>query len=630
MATAKTEIGALERALLASDSFVRQTAQLLSGVEPASVLRFGVVVILLCGLGWFWSGERYEHLADEAYRSELQQTQRRVSRIAENMASALNRLNGVAATVAADEATRQLLQRNTAGGDYDASAINAFLHATAGNLDANTIWVIDAAGNCIAASNAGSAESFVGINYRERYYFKRAEAGQPGREYAIGKVTGVAGLYFSQPVIEHGRFLGAVAVKSKIDNFSGLLARDNAMLVDALGVVVLAADRALEYRSLPGAAAQKVSAAALVSRYQRSDLTPLALAPYGDARYPALARIDGAATPSLVVAAPLTDGAFTIYAMPAFTELQSLAAVRLMGFALITIVSVLVALLGAVILLAYHSAQRERMAAAAEHAARLELHDRMQEEQHLAKGILEGAVMGPNVHPPALRSDLTPATTFNGDLLLSAYAPAGDLYVMLGDFTGHGLAAALGALPVAEIFRAMTHKWFAPAPMLDEINRKLRRILPTGRFLCATLVRVERALNRLTVINCGMPEGWLVRNGVLAAAFPSRALPVGICADGGYAAAEMTVQTARGDRLLLASDGVTEAVNAAGEMFGAARLEQAIRDGLAAGAPLDEITGALERFCEGIAPLDDTTLADIHLLDTLFAADTPSNAALAA
>ena len=41
---------------------------------------------------------------------------------------------------------------------------------------------------------------------------------------------------------------------------------------------------------------------------------------------------------------------------------------------------------------------------------------------------------------------------FNGDLVLTAPAPNGGVYVLAGDFTGHGLSAAIGSLPVTEIF----------------------------------------------------------------------------------------------------------------------------------------------------------------------------------
>ena len=55
---------------------------------------------------------------------------------------------------------------------------------------------------------------------------------------------------------------------------------------------------------------------------------------------------------------------------------------------------------------------------------------------------------------------LSPVSIFNGDLLLATRTPSGSLYVMLGDFTGHGLPAAVGAIPVAEVFMGWQRKDF--------------------------------------------------------------------------------------------------------------------------------------------------------------------------
>lgn len=258
------------------------------------------------------------------------------------------------------------------------------------------------------------------------------------------------------------------------------------------------------------------------------------------------------------------------------------------------------------------------------HSAALQF--RMDEEQRLAKRILEGAVMGTNVRPPALQSHLAPASTFNGDLLLSAYSPSGDLYVLLGDFTGHGLAATIGALPAAETFRAMTAKGYGPGRILAEINRKLHALLPVGHFLAAAFARIDRDGGRVAVINCGMPDAWLLRDGAVGAVFRSSGLPLAVLPESDYESGEVGVVVMPGDHLVLVSDGALEATNAAGEMLGAGRLQAAFergsRDGHALAAAVDEI----ERFCGQTAHADDVSLVDIHLVEALFADSAPEPA----
>ena len=104
------------------------------------------------------------------------------------------------------------------------------------------------------------------------------------------------------------------------------------------------------------------------------------------------------------------------------------------------------------------------------HARTHALYSRLIEDQESAREVFDRAVTQRAFTSPALRSRLIPAEVFSGDLLLAARSPEGRLHLLVGDFTGHGLAAALGAMPVAEAFRSMVMKGFAPELMLGELN----------------------------------------------------------------------------------------------------------------------------------------------------------------
>ena len=250
------------------------------------------------------------------------------------------------------------------------------------------------------------------------------------------------------------------------------------------------------------------------------------------------------------------------------------------------------------------------------------MYEQIQHDQAMAKSVFGGAVMGMNVAPPALRTALVPASTFSGDLMLAAYAPSGDLYVLFGDFTGHGLAAALGALPTAEVFRAMAGKGFAPAQILSSINSKLRQLLPAHMFLAATFVHVARDLTRVAICNCGMPEAWIIEQGSVRRRIASAGLPLAICEEQQFEAAFEMVPVKPGWRVLLASDGVFEAVDAAGEAFGSARAEAALAAAGAlwtqAGSGIDPVVAALETFRGGTPMADDVSLTEIVLVPALF------------
>jgi len=263
------------------------------------------------------------------------------------------------------------------------------------------------------------------------------------------------------------------------------------------------------------------------------------------------------------------------------------------------------------------------------------MHHHMQREQEIAEHIFSGAVTADNVGLDHIRSLLRPAATFSGDLLLTAHHPAGGLHVLLGDFTGHGLTAAIGALPASEVFRTMTAKGYSPPEILAAINRKLHRLLPTGMFMTACFVSLSEDLNSVSIWNAGMPDA-LVLDGdttTVKHRAPPEHLALGIQADADCDSPAARFDIVAGDRILLCSDGVIEALGPDGERFGDARYMQAIALA-AARDSFQAVVAALDAFC-GDQPLsDDVSLVEIPcrpalLKSSLAAPRTPDKAAQA-
>ena len=183
------------------------------------------------------------------------------------------------------------------------------------------------------------------------------------------------------------------------------------------------------------------------------------------------------------------------------------------------------------------------------------LYSRMQRDEEIAEQVFSSAVVADNVALDQIRSLLKPASVFSGDLLLTAFAPSHDLHVLLGDFTGHGLAAALGALPTSEVFRSMTAKGFAPHQILYAINNKLNALLPTGMFLAAQFLKVDYHLDHISLINCGMPDCFLIdgQNQQIKKRISSQGLPLGITQDMSYKDETHLIPIEVGDRVILAT-----------------------------------------------------------------------------
>jgi CheY-like chemotaxis protein len=253
------------------------------------------------------------------------------------------------------------------------------------------------------------------------------------------------------------------------------------------------------------------------------------------------------------------------------------------------------------------------------HQATRSLYSRMQRDEEIAEQVFSSAVVADNVALEQIRSLLKPASVFSGDLLLTAFAPSHDLHVLLGDFTGHGLASALGALPTSEVFRSMTAKGFAPQQILYTINNKLNALLPIGMFLAAQFLKVDAHLGHITLINCGMPDCFLVdgKRHQIKLRVTSQALPLGIAPDISYKDETRHIPIEVDDRVILATDGVTEARNPNGELFGKQRLIASITEHRECTFLIDRLTEKLENFCENAPQDDDISAVEIPLIPNL-------------
>jgi serine phosphatase RsbU (regulator of sigma subunit) len=213
----------------------------------------------------------------------------------------------------------------------------------------------------------------------------------------------------------------------------------------------------------------------------------------------------------------------------------------------------------------------------------------------------------------SISATISPLERFNGDLVMAAAAPGGRIRLFLGDFTGHGLSAAVGALPVAEVFFATTAQGVPLPTVLRDMNATVRRILPRGLFLAAFLAELEPRTGRMTYWNGGLPEPFVVdRAGLITARLSSRDLPLGVLSSEEFGPALEAATFPIGERLFAYSDGVIETANPQGEHFGVARLEQALARGALAADLSEAVRRSLDEHRQGSQRHDDVTLLELR------------------
>lgn len=238
---------------------------------------------------------------------------------------------------------------------------------------------------------------------------------------------------------------------------------------------------------------------------------------------------------------------------------------------------------------------------------------RLDRERQLAKRLFNNIVETGSLNLPYVQSMLSPMSLFSGDILMAAAKPSGGLHILLGDFTGHGLAAAIGALPVSSIFYGMTKKGYSIAEIVTEINSKLKIILPTDMFLAACIVDINPASHTLSIWNGGIPQVLIYgeEEQEIVRTVEPRHLPLGIVDGESFDRRIDVVEMRQGDRIFIHSDGITETSNPAGNMFGRDRLEKIFVENTQSDNLFYEIHEALIHFLAGANQQDDMTLIEI-------------------
>lgn len=240
----------------------------------------------------------------------------------------------------------------------------------------------------------------------------------------------------------------------------------------------------------------------------------------------------------------------------------------------------------------------------------------LQQEQHkdaqLAEKMMSEVIESRNFALDKIGIIKQAATMFSGDIQLTSLCPNGDIHVLLGDFTGHGLRASIGAIPVTETFRAMTKKGFAIIDIIAQVNRQLYNLLPNDLFFAACFVCISAHEKSAYIFNAGLPDGYIFnKNAAIKQQFPSIHPPLGILPKLLSDSPLAVVSISDNERLVLISDGIIEARNKQGQEFGVPQFEQAAEVGMINNDIAGNVLKKLQEFCQNMPQEDDISLIDV-------------------
>lgn len=241
-----------------------------------------------------------------------------------------------------------------------------------------------------------------------------------------------------------------------------------------------------------------------------------------------------------------------------------------------------------------------------------ELQQEQQKDAELAEQLMADVIESRNYALDRIGIVKKAADLFSGDIQLTSLSPNGDINVLLGDFTGHGLRSSIGAIPLAETFRAMTKKGFSLLEIISQINQQLYNLLPPDLFLAAGFVTVSSHDGSAYVFNAGLPDTYIFNEqGEIKHRAESCHPPLGVLPNLIKDVSLSVYSVSTSDRVVLISDGIVEARNEAGEMFEFERFEKAAREGVLEKNVSKSVLKSVDDFCQRMPQEDDISLIDL-------------------
>jgi len=261
-----------------------------------------------------------------------------------------------------------------------------------------------------------------------------------------------------------------------------------------------------------------------------------------------------------------------------------------------------------------HSRTRQLSLKAHEQNKLLEYHYSQTEREHeIVEHIFNNALENQHDFKEHIDFHLSPASMFNGDMLLVAQSPIGSLYCMLGDFTGHGLAAVVGALPASKVFYTMVKKGMAVNDIAYEVNAVLAKLLPGHMFCAATIIELSSSGKSISAWLGGLPDAYLIDgHGNVLKTLESQHMALGVLESDEFERELIHFEVNSQMRLVFATDGIIETTNEKQEFFGETRFIETLA--LKKLITSQDLVAEVTRFAHGSEQQDDLSLVLLNCL----------------
>lgn len=221
----------------------------------------------------------------------------------------------------------------------------------------------------------------------------------------------------------------------------------------------------------------------------------------------------------------------------------------------------------------------------------------------------------PNIPGFDIGAMYSPGGQLSGDFYDFIDLPPNNLGIVIGDVIGSGLRAALLMAAIRSSLRAHASDIYAIGDVMSKVDRDLQAEMGDGDFVTIFYGVLDYRTCILTYTNEGHCPPMLFRDDRVHLLAPTGSL-LGVESPGRYPMDTVLLQP--GDLFVAYTDGVSEAMNPTGELFGEARIEQALRDFVERGDEIQDFPKRLyadvRQFAGSKGALDDITVVAVRVL----------------
>ena len=207
---------------------------------------------------------------------------------------------------------------------------------------------------------------------------------------------------------------------------------------------------------------------------------------------------------------------------------------------------------------------------------------------------------------------MRPANTVGGDYYdIIELSEANHIGVVVGDVAGKGMPAALLMALLQGSLRTLITAGFRGPELITKLNAYLCGSIPENSLVTLFFGELNLATGDLCYVNAGHNAPFLIGDSRTLKRLSSTSIVLGITKESRFEASETRLE--EGERLLLFTDGVSEAFNPKGEEYGEARLGEFLQNhmNLTQSQLIQELIDDVLAFCGDARPSDDMTLMSI-------------------